>query len=93
MKDVNQSLSKVLSVAVINPTSSMDSVSGYGREGPTRLDSKSNSGYGMPDSANSSHQAHQAQTLGDNRLAYYYQSTNQSQQSKGNVASYPSGQS
>ena len=36
VKDVNQSLSSTNSAASIKPSSSTDSVPGYGREGPTR---------------------------------------------------------
>merc|ERR1719186_824601 len=96
VKDVNQSLSSALSAAGIKPSSSTDSVPGYGREGPTRPDSKSNSGYGVPGSApqrSPGPMITKAETLGYNSPAYSYQSNNQSQQSKGNFTSYPSGQS
>merc|ERR1712013_665836 len=53
VKDVNQSLSSALSAAGIKPSSSTDSVPGYGREGPTRPDSKSNPRYGVPGPAQS----------------------------------------
>merc|ERR1719466_434763 len=47
-KEVNQSLSSALSQAGIKPSSSSESVPGYGREGP-RSDSKgSATGYGVP---------------------------------------------
>merc|ERR1719186_550035 len=92
VKDVNQSLSSALSAAGIKPSSSTDSVPGYGREGPTRPDSKSNSGYGVPGSApqrSPGPMITKAETLGYNSPAYSYQSNNQSQQSKGNFTSYP----
>jgi hypothetical protein len=94
VKDVNQSLSSALSAAGIKQSSSTDSVPGYGREGPTRPDSKSNPGYGVPGSAQRSPGPliTKAETLGYTSPAYSYQSNNQSQP-KGNFTSYPSGQS
>ena len=94
VKDVNQSLSSALSAAGIKPSSSTDSVPGYGREGPTRPDSKSNPGYGVPGSAQRSPGSliTKAETLGYTSPAYSYQSTNQSQP-KGNFPGYPSNQS
>jgi len=95
VKDVNQSLSSALSAAGIKPSSSTDSVPGYGREGPTRPESKSNSGYGVPGSAPQRSPGPlitKAETLGYNSTAYSYQSNNQQQQAKGNFTSYPSGQ-
>merc|ERR1719466_92892 len=95
VKDVNQSLSSALSAAGIKPSSSTDSVPGYGREGPTRPESKSNSGYGVPGSAPQRSPGPlitKAETLGYNTTAYSYQSNNQQQQAKGNFTSYPSGQ-
>merc|ERR1712106_761490 len=94
VKDVNQSLSSALSAAGIKPSSSTDSVPGYGREGPTRPDSKSNPGYGVPGSAQRSPGPliTKAETLGYTSPAYSYQSTNQSQP-KGNFPGYPSNQS
>jgi len=94
VKDVNQSLSSALSAAGIKPSSSTDSVPGYGREGPTRPESKSTSGYGVPGSVTQRSPGPlitKAETLGYNSTAYSYQSNNQSQP-KGNFTSYPSGQ-
>jgi len=89
VKDVNQSLSSALSAAGIKPSSSTDSVPGYGREGPSRPDSKSTApGYGVPGSAPQRSPGPlitKADTLGGyNSPAYSYQSNNQSAPGKGN---------
>jgi len=97
VKEVNQSLSSALSAAGIKPSSSTDSVPGYGREGPTRPDSKSNPGYGVPGSTAQRSPGpliNKTEPLGYTSPAYSYQSNNQSQPSKGgNFNSYPSNQS
>jgi len=95
VKDVNQSLSSALSAAGIKPSSSTDSVPGYGREGPTRPDSKSNPGYGVPGSAQRSPGPliTKAETLGYTSPAYPYQSSNPAQSGKGaGYPGYPSNQ-
>jgi len=93
VKDVNQSLSSALSAAGIKPSSSTDSVPGYGRDGPARPDSKSNPGYGVPGSSQRSPGPliTKTETLGYTSPAYSYQSSNSSSQPKSgnNFTNYP----
>merc|ERR1719470_29520 len=77
VKDVNKSLSSALTAAGIKPSSSTDSVPGYGREGPTRPDSKSNPGYGVPAQRSPGPLITKADTLGYTSPAYSYQSATQ----------------
>lgn len=92
VKDVNQSLSSALSAAGIKPSSSTDSVPGYGREGPSRPDSKSTPGYGAPAQRSPGPLITKAETLGYTSPAYSYQSATQSQPKANNFPTYPSNQ-